>query len=246
MKAAGIGQMPQREQRGRSSSGDSNMTPNLRQRSPRLKTREKALGSSSRRSSSGVPGINRDAVAPAREPGLAPTFETARMQYRCGQAITARARVRCHQLRVQTVDAAFLETAGAIAMTGADLCDVYRRYIACLNRQDWAKLEQFVDDDVHYNGRRIGLSDYRKMLERDFCEIPDLHFNIQLLISDPPSIASRLVFDCTPKGKFLGLDVNGRRVSFGENVFYEFRREKIAQVWSVIDKGAIEAQLLPA
>jgi predicted ester cyclase len=29
-------------------------------------------------------------------------------------------------------------------------------------------------------------------------------------------------------------------------VFYEFRREKIAQVWSVIDKGAIEAQLLPA
>jgi predicted ester cyclase len=84
------------------------------------------------------------------------------------------------------------------------------------------------------------------MLERDFCEIPDLHFNIQLLISDPPSIASRLVFDCTPKGKFLGLDVNGRRVSFGENVFYEFRREKIAQVWSVIDKAAIEAQLLPA
>jgi hypothetical protein len=55
------------------------MAPNLRQRSPRLKTREKAPGSSSRRSSSGVPGINRDAVALAQEPGLAPTFETARM-----------------------------------------------------------------------------------------------------------------------------------------------------------------------
>jgi hypothetical protein len=79
MKAAGIGQVPQREQCGRSSSGDSNMAPNLRQRSPRLKTREKAPGSSSRRSSSGVPGINRDAVARAREPGLAATFETARM-----------------------------------------------------------------------------------------------------------------------------------------------------------------------
>ena len=55
------------------------MAPNLRQQSPRLKTREKAPGSSSRRSSSGVPGINRDAVALAREPGLAPTFKTARM-----------------------------------------------------------------------------------------------------------------------------------------------------------------------
>ena len=125
----------------------------------------------------------------------------------------------------------------------ADLSDVYRDYIACLNRQDWPKLEQFVDDDVYYNGQRIGLSGYRGMLERDFSEIPDLHFNIQLLISDAPYIASRLAFACSPKGKFLGLDVNGKRVSFVENVFYEFRRDKIVQVWSVIDKAAIESQL---
>jgi predicted ester cyclase len=30
---------------------------------------------------------------------------------------------------------------------------------------------------------------------------------------------------------------------FTENAFHEFRREKIEQVWSVIDKAAIEAQL---
>jgi predicted ester cyclase len=56
-------------------------------------------------------------------------------------------------------------------------------------------------------------------------------------------VASRLRFDCTPRGKFLGLDVNGRKVSFTENLFYAFRGEKIAQVWSIIDKAAIEAQL---
>jgi predicted ester cyclase len=32
-------------------------------------------------------------------------------------------------------------------------------------------------------------------------------------------------------------------VSFCENVFYEFDHGKIRQVWSVIDKTAIEAQL---
>jgi predicted ester cyclase len=128
-------------------------------------------------------------------------------------------------------------------MIKADLSDVYRDYIACLNAQDWPKLEQFVHDEVHYNGQRIGLSGYREMLERDLYEIPDLYFDIRLLISDPPYIASRLGFDCTPKGKFLGLNVDGKRISFTENVFYEFRREKIAQVWSVIDKAAIEAQL---
>ena len=128
-------------------------------------------------------------------------------------------------------------------MIKSDLRDIYRDYIACLNRQDWPKLEQFVGDDVHYNGRRIGLSGYREMLERDYLEIPDLRFNIDLLISDPPYIASRLRFDCTPRGTFLGLPVNGKRVSFAENVFYEFRNERIDQVWSVIDKAAIEAQL---
>ena len=128
-------------------------------------------------------------------------------------------------------------------MVGTDLAEVYRDYIACLNAQDWSKLERFVDDDVHYNGQSIGIAGYREMLERDFCEIPDLYFEIQLLISDPPYIASRLEFDCTPKGKFLGLHVNGKRVSFTENVFYKFQREKIKQVWSVIDKAAIEAQL---
>jgi predicted ester cyclase len=124
-----------------------------------------------------------------------------------------------------------------------DLSDIYRRYIACLNRQDWAHLNAFVDEQVIHNDQRIGITGYRAMLERDFREIPDLHFDIQLLISEPPYIASRLRFDCRPKGNFLGLQVNGKRVCFTENVFYAFRGKKIAEVWSVIDKAAIEVQL---
>ena len=128
-------------------------------------------------------------------------------------------------------------------MIKAELSGVYRDYIACLNEQDWSKLGQFVDDEAIHNSRRIGLSGYREMLRRDFDEIPDLYFNIRMLISDPPYIASRLGFDCTPKGTFLGLHVSGKRVSFTENVMYEFRGGKIVEVWSIIDKAAIEAQL---
>jgi predicted ester cyclase len=124
-----------------------------------------------------------------------------------------------------------------------DLSGVYRDYIACLNRQDWPKLGLFVDDEVVHNGQRLGLSGYLKMLERDFDEIPDLCFNVRLLMSDPPYVASRIQFDCAPKGTFLGLRVNGKRVSFTENVIYEFHGGKIVQVWSVIDKAAIEAQI---
>jgi len=125
----------------------------------------------------------------------------------------------------------------------ASLSDLYRGYIACLNGQDWAKLADFVDVNVRRNGQEIGLAGYRKMLETNFEEIPDLHFSIHLLISDERYVASRLAFDCSPKGTFLGLAVRGKRISFAENVFYEFRGGKIVQVWSAIDMAAIEAQL---
>ncbi len=128
-------------------------------------------------------------------------------------------------------------------MANVPLSDAYRAYISCLNEQDWPNLGRFVSDQVRYNGSLVGLSGYRDMLEKDFDAIPDLRFNIQILISDAPYISSRLAFDCTPKGVLFGLPVNGRRVSFAENVFYEFQDEKIQQVWSIIDKAAIEAQL---
>lgn len=128
-------------------------------------------------------------------------------------------------------------------MNGSELSSIYRAYIACLNGQDWQNLGRFVGNDAIHNGRRIGLPGYRDMLINDFEQIPDLNFDIRLLACDPPHVAARLVFDCTPKGTFLGLDVNGKRVSFAENVFYRFEAGKIAEVWSVIDKAAIEAQL---
>ena len=129
------------------------------------------------------------------------------------------------------------------AMTGPDLAGTYRAYIACLNRRDWDGLGRFVGDDVTYNGEAVGLSGYRAMLERDVAAIPDLRFEIELLVADPPMVAARLRFDCRPKRMFLGLAVDGRRVVFTETVFYAFADTRIARVWSVIDKPAIEAQL---
>lgn len=128
-------------------------------------------------------------------------------------------------------------------MASDNIADIYRAYIACLNNRDWDGLGAFVADDVTRNAKLLRLSGYREMLERDVLEIPDLRFHILLMVCEPPFVATRLGFDCTPKAKFLGLDVNGRRVTFTENVIYEFSDGKIQHVWSVVDKAAIEAQL---
>jgi len=128
-------------------------------------------------------------------------------------------------------------------LTAEELRDRYRGYIDCLNRQDWRHLGDYVGDEVQRNGETLGLAGYRKMLEGDFAAIPDLVFKIDFIVSEPPTIAARLIFDCTPKGELFGLPVNGRRVSFTENVFYRFSDGKIETVWSVIDQAAIKAQL---
>jgi len=119
----------------------------------------------------------------------------------------------------------------------------YRGYIDCLNRQAWGELGDFVHEEVERNGRRLGLSGYRGMLVRDYATIPDLRFEIALLVCEPPMVAARLDFSCHPRAGFLGLDAGGRRVSFSENVFYAVRDCRIASVWSILDKAAIEAQL---
>lgn len=123
------------------------------------------------------------------------------------------------------------------------LADLYRAYIGCLNSQDWEKLGTYVGQDVRYNGEMVGLDGYRQAREAEFRAIPDLYFDVQILIADDTTVASRLNFNISPQGTFLGLPVNGRRISFSENVFYEFADGKIGNVWSIVDKAAIEAQL---
>jgi predicted ester cyclase len=128
-------------------------------------------------------------------------------------------------------------------VTRDDIITAYQNYIDCLNRQNWRALGRFVADRVEYNGQTIGLDGYRDMLVEDFRAIPDLSFNIAALVCDPPTMACRLAFDCTPAGRLFGLDVNGARVRFQENVFYEFDGGKIRSVWSVIDKAGVAAQI---
>ena len=127
-------------------------------------------------------------------------------------------------------------------MTAQGLRRLYLDYIDCLNQRDWAALGSFVHAAAEHNGTSIGLSGYREMLKSDVAAIPDLFFDVRMLLCDAPFIASRIHFDCAPVGLLFGLPVNGRRVRFDENVFYEIEAGRIRRVWSVIDKDAVRQQ----
>lgn len=123
-----------------------------------------------------------------------------------------------------------------------DLLHLYRNYLACLNDRRWPTLGEHVADDVVHNGRALGLSGYRAMLEDDTHAIPDLEFVPEFLLADDRVVSCRLVFQCTPQRVFLGFEPTGQRVSFVEHVFYRYDDRRIGEVWSLIDRDAIRQQ----
>ena len=127
-------------------------------------------------------------------------------------------------------------------MTNA-LEQVYRDYIAALNDRRLDELDRFVHDRLGYNGAQWTREDYRARLADDVRNVPDLHYDVQLLVVADDHVACRIWFDCTPQREFLGVPADGRRVGFAEHVFYRFRDGRIAEVWSLIDTDAIRRQL---
>lgn len=81
------------------------------------------------------------------------------------------------------------------------------------------------------------------MIANDIKASPDLIFDVNLLVSNKDQVACRIHFNCTPKGKLLGLDTAGEKISFAEHVFYNFRNGKIYEVRSLLDKAGIQAQI---
>ena len=124
-----------------------------------------------------------------------------------------------------------------------ELEHIYRDYIEALNERRLDHLDHFVHDRLIYNGEAITREQYAALLADDVRAIPDLHYDIDLLVVDDHQISARLSFDCSPQGQFLGISVDGRRVSFAEHVFYRMHEGRIDRVWSLLDKEAIRDQV---
>jgi predicted ester cyclase len=123
-----------------------------------------------------------------------------------------------------------------------NLAAVYHRYLQCLNERRWNDLPEFVHDKLVYNSQPTSLGDYRAAREAEALAIPDLQYTADLVVADADTLGCRLFFRCTPQQPFLGFQPAGTLISFAEHVFYRFRDNKIAQVWSLIDTAAIAAQ----
>ena len=128
-------------------------------------------------------------------------------------------------------------------MTEAEFEAHYRRYISYLNNRRLNELDEFVHEELTYNGAPETRADYRTRIAEDVAAIPDLYFDVHLIVVGGDQIACRLFYNCTPQSEWLGLQPNGKSISFAEHVFYKFRDGKIYEVWSLLDVPSIAKQL---
>jgi predicted ester cyclase len=120
---------------------------------------------------------------------------------------------------------------------------VYRSYLAALNERRLDDLPGFVHDELTYNGAPMSRVQYRDLLATDIEAVPDLFYDAQIVVATDDRVACRLFFSCTPQRDFLGFTPNGKRLTFAEHVFYDFRDARIAAVTSLIDRYSIQTQL---
>ena len=120
----------------------------------------------------------------------------------------------------------------------------YLAYLAVLNERRFVDLVDFVAESLTYNGSPQTREQYQDQRRREAALIPDLRFDVDLLVVEDDRVACVLRFDCTPQGGFLGLPVSGRRIRFDEHVFYRFGDGLITEVRSLIDREAVRRQLL--
>ena len=125
----------------------------------------------------------------------------------------------------------------------ADLEARYRAYLAVLNDRRLDDLEHYVQDELTYNGAPMTRRQYQDLIAADVAAVPDLRYDAHLVVATGDHVACRLVFDCTPQREFLGFTPDGRRLTFAEHVFYRFENDRVAAVWSLIDRAAIAEQL---
>lgn len=119
----------------------------------------------------------------------------------------------------------------------------YRSYIDCLNRGKLDELANFIQDKLTYNDKEMTLEDYKESRSAERQAIPDLFYQIELLITNEDTIACRLNFNCTPVKEFMGIIPNGNKAVFSENVFYKLTEGKISSVLSLVDTDSIRKQI---
>jgi steroid delta-isomerase-like uncharacterized protein len=125
--------------------------------------------------------------------------------------------------------------------------DTVRRWIATWNAQDAEGAAQLLSPDfVRHDANLpevVGLAAQRDFLSGVFGAFPDIHVEIQQLITQSDTVAARLVVRGTHRADFLGIPATGRTMTIQSVDIFRLHDGKFAEQWVVMDALGLMQQL---
>ena len=129
--------------------------------------------------------------------------------------------------------------------------DLYRRYISALVIKDGEALDQALDqvlaaDFIAHDlpGGQVDGRSARKAFRRQVhIGFPDQTLTIEDLIAEDARVATRLTAVGTHLGEFRGIPATGRRITAEVFDIVRVAEEKIAERWTMFDRGGLLAEL---
>jgi predicted ester cyclase len=108
-----------------------------------------------------------------------------------------------------------------------DLRDFYRRYLQRCNEHEFARLGEFVHEDVRINDGAGGLGKYIGDLDDAVALAPDYFWDLQHLLVDGNWLSAHSID--------RGTTTSGRTFTVPEFTIYRIEDGRIAEVWGDFD-----------
>ena len=88
-----------------------------------------------------------------------------------------------------------------------------------------------------------GLNVEKEVWKTVLSAFPDLHHQVQEVVTTGSTIAARVVVTGTHRGEFRGIPATGKRFEIDQAVFMHIREGKAFEIWEIVDSGALLQQL---
>lgn len=128
-------------------------------------------------------------------------------------------------------------------MTDFDPREFYRRYIEALNAHEFDRMDEFVHDEIVMHSQPSSRAELVGQLNSISGPVPDMHWEIDEILTSGDWIGARLVNTGTPVEEWLGVAPSGKKFEIVEHGIYTVRDGRFAAMSALHDEEALRKQL---
>jgi predicted ester cyclase len=128
-------------------------------------------------------------------------------------------------------------------MSDSNLRDFYNRYIEALNAHEFDRMDEFVHDEIVMHSQPSTRAELVAQLHTISGPVPDIHWEIDEIVTSGEWIGARLFNTGTPVEEWLGAAPTGKKFEIVEYGIYTVRDGKFWSMSALHDEDTLRKQL---